>query len=257
MSDKNFFPDIPELDFKFPATPLLLKANEYNYENLPAPTAIHCIRTAYFAAIIASQHPDYKYANLNLEASLYAIIMHDLGQSLNREIVSDDKRWEVDGANVARDFLENNFTSKWDKQVKQLVWDSIVLHTSPSIAIHKEAEVALTQRAIMIDLFGPQFPGNYISQEQFIAVSKLFPRDGFKESMVGALCCACKEKPRTTFDNFCMEFGMTYGYDLQGTGKEEYATMVAENAFAPKLMSALDGLLEWEAKGFPQSSPEQ
>jgi len=36
----------------------------------------------------------------------------------------------------------------------QLVWDAIALHTTRSIALHKEPEVAMTHSGIFVDVIG-------------------------------------------------------------------------------------------------------
>lgn len=54
--------------------------------------------------------------------------------------MSADKRFEVDGANAARDFLGRE-APDWDGRKIQLVWDAIALHTTASRSVYKEAEV--------------------------------------------------------------------------------------------------------------------
>jgi hypothetical protein len=72
--------------------------------------------------------------------------MHDLGFPIGHpphsKIVTTNKRFEVDGANAARNFLrENGKDGEWDQHRLQLVWDAIALHTIGSIVFEKEAEV--------------------------------------------------------------------------------------------------------------------
>lgn len=55
-------------------------------------------------------------------------LFHDLG--LTETYSSDDLRFEVDGANAVRQFL-NNYN--YDEQDLQLAWDSIALHTTLNI----------------------------------------------------------------------------------------------------------------------------
>ena len=69
-------------------------------------------------------------------------ILHDLGLT---DRYSAQERFEVDGANAARSFLKE---SGIPAHQLQLVWDAIALHTTRSIALHKEPEVAMTHSGI-------------------------------------------------------------------------------------------------------------
>src|SRR5690349_14728523 len=63
---------------------------------------------------------------------LYAGAMfHDMG--LTPQYASTDKRFEVDGANTARDFLRSRGI---DEQDIQTVWTAIALHTTPGVPPH-------------------------------------------------------------------------------------------------------------------------
>jgi hypothetical protein len=75
-------------------------------------------------------------------------------RAFDSEYVSNDKRFEVDGANVARELVRKQGTN-WDKHREQLLWDSIALHTSPEIAAFKEIEVALVSGGTFCELVGP------------------------------------------------------------------------------------------------------
>jgi len=62
-----------------------------------------------------------------------------------------EERFEVDGANAARAFMKERGIST---QQTQVVWDAIALHTTRSIALHKEPEVAMTHSGIAVDAIG-------------------------------------------------------------------------------------------------------
>ena len=76
-------------------------------------------------------------------------------RSNNTAITSNDKTFEVDGANAARAFLQHEGGSAWDEHRIQLVWDAIALHTSNQIHPHKQREVAYTAAGTAAELFGP------------------------------------------------------------------------------------------------------
>jgi hypothetical protein len=73
------------------------------------------------------------------DAELLAVttILHDLGLT---DRYTAENRFEVDGANAAHSFLKGRGIST---QQMQVVWDAIALHTTRSIALHKEPEVAI------------------------------------------------------------------------------------------------------------------
>ena len=156
--------------------------------------------------------------------------MHDLGWATTKELLSSNKRFEVDSANLAREFVLSKKNGDWDKHRVQLSWDAIALHTIGSIAIHKEPEVALVKFGITSDFAGPNLPPKgLISPEEFKEVVDAFPRLEFKDELISIMCGLCRDKPETTFDNFVSEYGREYGLDGKGTGKKELARKVAGN----------------------------
>lgn len=146
--------------------------------------------------------------------------MHDLGWDTTGQLISKDKRFEVDGANAARDFLKREAAvEEWDSHRLQLVWDSIALHTTTSIGLFKESEVVATSYGILADFGGPEhaFGGHLTSEEYKIIVDEL-PRLGLKEGIRDIMCELCRTKPESTYDNFVGQFGERYveGYNLDG-----------------------------------------
>lgn len=209
-------PDLPSIDITFPSTPLILAALAYTKQHTSFEISNHCVRSAYWALIIAGKHDDFVSAPVDMRLTVFAILMHDLGWAATKELLSKDKRFEVDGADLARSFLKDYPEEKWDQQRVQLAWDAIALHTTPSIALHKEREVCLTHMGIAADFFGGNTPGGLITAEEYRTVEKLFPRTGFKEELVRTLCGLCRDKAETTFDNLAGEAGREYGYDGKG-----------------------------------------
>src|ERR1700723_2834944 len=104
----------------------------------------HAMRSWLFGVLLAEsaeRAPDP-------ELLAIATILHDLG--LTDRYTAED-RFEVDGANAARSFLKGRGIST---QQMQVVWDAIALHTTRSIALHKEPEVAMTHSGITADVLG-------------------------------------------------------------------------------------------------------
>ncbi|RDW75532.1 hypothetical protein BP6252_06674 [Coleophoma cylindrospora] len=201
-----------------PDTPLITKALAYAREHVSHITYNHVMRSWLCGQVIANQIPHLK--DRDVEAQALGTILHDLGWAETPELISSDKRFEVDGANAARAFLAREGTKEqWDKHRIQLVWDAIALHTTTSIAAHKEAEVQACMMGVMSDFLGPdQAFGSLIGRGVWEEIIKEYPRLGFKEGVKEVLCGLCKTKPETTYDNFVADFGETFvdGYSRDG-----------------------------------------
>jgi hypothetical protein len=150
----------------------------------------HSHRVYLFGALQGRQ------ANMKYDPELLNIsaLFHDLG--LTKKFSSPDKRFEVDGANAARSFLEQHGMSK---PKVQLVWDAIALHTTIGVAQYKEPEVVLIYSGVGYDVMGENF--ERLTEEERKQVVEAFPRDGFKHKILPAFLEGFKHKPQTTFGN--------------------------------------------------------
>src|SRR5262245_264715 len=92
----------------------------------------HSIRVYLFAAEQGRQQ------SLPFDAELLyvAAAFHDLG--LVKKFSSQDERFEVDGANAARQFLAAHNVP--EEQI-WTVWEAIALHTTPGITQHMRPEI--------------------------------------------------------------------------------------------------------------------
>jgi hypothetical protein len=150
-----------------------------------------------------------------------AAILHDLGLT---ERYNGENRFEVDGANAAREFLKERGISA---QQTQLVWDAIALHTTPTLALHKEPEVVMTHSGIAVDVLGAGL--DRISREKQQAILTAFPRLAFKDGFKGCLCNVVRQKPITAVDNILRDFGIRY---VEGFTPPNFADLVAGASFS-------------------------
>ncbi len=151
----------------------------------------HSSRVYYFGALAG------KRRGLSFDSELlYAGAMfHDMG--LTRQHSSADERFEVDGANTARDFLRSHGISQTDIDT---VWTAIALHTTPGIPQHMHPVVALVTAGVEMDVLGLSY-GEYSDAERE-AVVRAHPRpEHFKEDIIQAFYDGIKHKPETTFGN--------------------------------------------------------
>ncbi|KXY12726.1 HD domain-containing protein [Bacillus sp. FSL K6-0067] len=137
-----------------------------------------------------------KKAGLKYDEELLYVsaLFHDLG--LTKKFSSPDKRFEVDGANAARSFLQQH---GMDNESIRLVWDSIALHTTIGIAEYKEPQVSLIYSGVGYDVMGDGY--DEISEEIREQVVSAFPRDNFKQKILPAFLEGFAHKPETTFGN--------------------------------------------------------
>lgn len=57
------------------------------------------------------------------------------------------------------------------------------------------------------------------------------------------MCGLCAWKPATTYDNFVGEYGVEYGLDGKGTGKEEFAKKRLQSS-SPRIFYPAIGAFE-------------
>ena len=119
-------------------------------------------------------------------------MFHDIGLVEGHR--SEHERFEIDGANAARAFLERHGLP--EEQV-MTVWESIALHTTPEVPRYKQPEVRLVTLGVEYDVLGLHF--DELSPEQREAVLDAHPRTGFKAGIVEAFSAGMRDKPETTF----------------------------------------------------------
>ncbi|CZR63668.1 uncharacterized protein PAC_13565 [Phialocephala subalpina] len=199
-----------------PDTPLITKALSYTQAHSTDFAFNHVQRSMLFGFIIASKIPTL--SGRDQEVHAIAALMHDLGWDPTGELVSKDKRFEVDGADAARMFLKNE-APDWDERRLQLVWDAIALHTIGSIVFHKESEVQAVAYGIWADFQGPdRIANNLLTWDEYNAVVTELPRLNLMKGLKREMCHLCETKPETTIDNTVGEWGDMFvkGYKREG-----------------------------------------
>jgi HD domain len=174
---------IPDSTIANQATELLLThGTEFIYN--------HSLRVFLFSSLNGKRN------NLEYDAELLYVssVFHDLG--LTKHYSSPDLRFEVDGANAARDFLKSH---NLPKESLQLVWDTIALHTTIGVAEHKENEVALMYSGVGLDVMGDGY--DHLSREHREEIIQAFPRNDFKKNIIPTFFSGFEHKTDTTFGN--------------------------------------------------------
>jgi hypothetical protein len=119
-------------------------------------------------------------------------MFHDVGLLEGHR--SRHERFEIDGANAARRFLEARGLA--EEQI-MTVWESIALHTTPEIPRYKQPEVRLVTLGVEYDVLGLHH--EEIAEPKREAVIAAHPRTGFKKGIVHAFFDGMRDKPETTF----------------------------------------------------------
>jgi hypothetical protein len=129
-----------------------------------------------------------------------AAMFHDLG--LTSRYGDSQLRFEVDGANAARDFLRGRGISEHDIET---VWMAVALHTTPGIPQFMRPEIALVQAGAGMDVAGRGY--GQFTDAQREAVLAVFPREpGFKQAILDAFYQGMKHRPDSTFGTFNDDF---------------------------------------------------
>ncbi|HWO37478.1 MAG TPA: HD domain-containing protein [Candidatus Acidoferrum sp.] len=151
----------------------------------------HSSRVYYFGAL-AGQRRGFKF---EAELLYTGAMFHDIGLVPSYSSAVD--RFEVDGANAARDFLRCHNISEQDID---RVWTAIALHTTPGIPQHMHPVVALVTAGVEMDVLGINYASFPDSDRN--AVVRAYPRTAhFKEDILQAFYDGIKNKPQTTFGN--------------------------------------------------------
>lgn len=178
-----------------PDSPLITEALEYA-QKLSEPYLFnHAVRSWLFAVKIGR----LKGINCDPEVVAVGTILHDIGLTAG---VSGPNRFEVNGAAAALSFLKERGISN---NRAQLIWDLIALNSTPSIALHKEPEVALGTMGIGLDWGG--FGLDLIPPAEIAEVLSAFPRLKMKDKFAETCCRLVAARPETSSDNFLRDFG--------------------------------------------------
>ncbi len=129
-----------------------------------------------------------------------ASMFHDIG--LTPDFKESQLRFEVDGANAARDFLRSRHVDETDVLK---VWTAIALHTTPGIPEHMHGEIALVQAGAGMDVAGRGFEA--FTEQERTAVINAYPRNAdFPSKIIDAFYEGMKHRPSTTFGTFNDDF---------------------------------------------------
>jgi hypothetical protein len=173
-----------------PDSALALEATEFVHDVSTQLLFDHSRRVFLWASLRAER------LSLRYDAELLYVgaMFHDVGLLEGHR--SAHERFEIDGANAARAFLERHGLP--EEQV-MTVWESIALHTTRQVSNYKQPEVRLVAVGVQYDVLGSPFDS--LTAEQREAVLAAHPRAEFKTGMIEALAAGVRDKPETAIGN--------------------------------------------------------
>ena len=171
-----------------PDTPLVREITEYIRDTEDELLFNHSRRVFLFGALQGHRRglqpdPELLYAGA---------MFHDIG--LTDGYRTSMLRFEVDGANAARDFLLERGV---DEAAARRVWLSIALHTTPGVPEFLDPEIALVTAGVETDVLG--IGRSDLSSEAIEAVTAAHPRPDFKNRILRAFNDGMKHRPDSTF----------------------------------------------------------
>src|SRR2546425_9695733 len=150
----------------------------------------HVVRSWLYGAKLAQQRrlaPD-------AELVAVAVLLHDLGLARGG---APDRRFEVVGADIGRAFA---LSQDMGERRAEAVWDSIALHTTPSIAQHKGTDVACCQNGIACDYGGLGYSD--LRDDDKKVILSAYPRLCMKNMLTTRLFGITQNHPNTTKEQF-------------------------------------------------------
>lgn len=175
---------------EIPDTPLVREITEY-IRDTEDDLLFHHSRRVYLLGALQGQRRGVKPD----PEMLYAGAMfHDIG--LTERFRDSQLRFEVDGANAARDFLTERGVGA---QEARNVWLAIALHTTPGITEFLSPEVALVTAGVETDVVG--IARDALSAKDLDAVTAAHPRPDFKNRILKAFFEGNRHRPDSTFGN--------------------------------------------------------
>ncbi len=166
---------------------------------------MHCLRTYVFGSLAVR---GLGRSVVDEEAAFCAAVLHDLGLL---PPYRRDNRFEVDGANAAREFCAKH---RVPPERADVIWQAIALHTSPGIPIRLADEIALVHLGAGLDFLGfglDQVPSRLVEE-----LLEIYPRMNFKAEFRNLLIEHCRHNLAAQVLTWTDDVARTAGCTLRG-----------------------------------------
>src|SRR5271170_4506234 len=188
-----------------PDTALCKAAVDLLESSSPGFLCTHCLRTYIFGSFAVRS---LGRSVADEEAAFCGAALHDLGLV---PPYRRDNRFEVDGADAAREFCSKHGVPS---ERTDLIWEAIALHTSAGIATRLADEIALVHLGAGLELFGlglDKVPPQVVEE-----VLENYPRMNFKVEFRNLLIEHCRHNPAVQVLTWSDEVARTAGCALHG-----------------------------------------
>jgi HD domain len=165
----------------------------------------HCFRTYIFGSLAVRS---VGRSVVDEEAAFCGAVLHDLGLV---PPYRGDNRFEIDGADAAREFCTKHQVSP---ERADLIWQAIALHTSPGIPTRLAGEIALVHLGAGLDFLGlglDQVPPGLVDE-----MLEKYPRMNFKAEFRNLLVAHCRHNPAAQVLTWTDDVARTAGCTLHG-----------------------------------------
>jgi hypothetical protein len=188
-----------------PDTALCKAAVDLLESSSPGFLCTHCLRTYIFGSFAVRS---LGRSVADEEAAFCGAALHDLGLV---PPYRRDNRFEVDGADAAREFCSKHGVPS---ERTDLIWEAIALHTSAGIATRLADEIALVHLGAGLELFGlglDKVPPQVVEE-----VLENYPRMNFKVEFRNLLIEHCRHNPAVQVLTWSDDVARTAGCTLHG-----------------------------------------
>jgi hypothetical protein len=190
---------------RIPDTALCTAAVDLLESSSPEFLCTHCLRTYIFGSLAVRS---LGRRVVDEEAAFCGAVLHDIG------LVAPyrrDNRFEVDGADAAREFCMKHQLSP---ERAELIWQAIALHTSPGIPTRLAGEIALVHLGAGLDFLGlglDQVPPVLVEE-----MLEKYPRMNFKAEFRNLLVEHCRQNPASQVLTWTDDVARPAGCTLHG-----------------------------------------
>jgi hypothetical protein len=171
---------------ELPASPVAGEALALLVRAAGPAVANHSVRSWLLAKLLAEHRGIDLEHELSPDLLFYSCILHDMGLT---ELGNRNQRFEVDGADLAAEFLTEQGLPGAEVDA---VWEAIALHTSFGIAERRGVLTAVTHGGIGLD-FG--FGSEFVTDDQADRIHRAYPRLAMATSLVDIIVGQARARP--------------------------------------------------------------
>ena len=186
--------------------------------DIESPLLYHHSRRTYLFGML---HGQLRGQTADPEMLYIAAMFHDVGLVEGHRNLS--QRFEVDGADAARDFLASHGIAS--DEIRR-VWSAIALHTTHGVPVFMEPEIALLAAGVETDVDGAGL--DLLDPTDIKEVVSAHPRLQFKEKSLPTFAAGFKDRPDTTFGAITAD---VLAHFSPGFRRKDFVEVVQNNAW--------------------------